>query len=251
MCLIICGYHVHEDFPLIIAANRDEFYARPADSLHCWPDSPIIAGRDKAKGGTWMGVTESGRFAAITNVRNPYEAPSKKSRGNIVKDYLETEKPDVFLENCNKNGNQYGGYNFIGGNLDELLYTTNQNNYGKYVLTSGVYGLSNAFLDTPWPKVEKAKTRFSHILKDRADHLTCDVFFDMLTDTKQAEVESLPNTGVELSLEQQLSPLFINMKEYGTRSQTVLMVSKGGSMIMEEKTYREQGILDRHTRIEI
>ncbi|RSL33402.1 NRDE family protein [Salibacterium salarium] len=249
MCLIICGFHAHKDFPLIIAANRDEFHARPTQSLHRWPESPIIAGRDKDKGGTWMGVTESGRFAAVTNVRNPMEKPSKKSRGDIVKGYLETTDPESFLENCNKNKNHFGGYNFIGGSLEHLVFSTNQNSQSEMRLNAGIYGLSNAYLDTPWPKVVKAKARFTHILED-TPNLTCDPFFNMLTDTTEAKADALPNTGVEKTLEQKLSPLFINMDGYGTRAQTVLMVSKDGKVIIEEKTYREKGILNQRTRIE-
>ncbi|SDH43116.1 NRDE family protein [Alteribacillus bidgolensis] len=241
MCLIVFGYGVHKDYPLIVAANRDEFYSRPTVPLHHWPRSPIKAGKDKEKGGTWMGVTESGRFAAITNVRASKQNPAKYSRGEIVKGFLEAEDPHTFLEECNVHNEDFDGYNLISGNSSQLYYSTNQDKHSKHKLKKGVYGLSNAFLNTPWPKVVDAKKKFTSILKKQTASFSPEPLFEMLSDTNEADEKDLPETGVDRQLEKKLSPLFIRMKGYGTRSQTVLVFTKKGEVIMEERTYSENG----------
>ncbi|SFL72129.1 NRDE family protein [Salibacterium qingdaonense] len=250
MCLIGIGYRIHPDYPLIVAANRDEFFDRPAASLHSWPDSPIIAGKDLQQGGTWMGVTKSGRFAVVTNVRDPGETKAPKSRGEIVKSFLETDYPDRFFESLQQNRHQYGGYNVAGGGPDGVYYATNQTSDKKIALTPGIYGLSNAFLNTPWPKVEKIKADFYRLLNTSGASIGTGDFFNMLSNSEEADARRLPDTGVGQTLEKKLSPLFIKMEGYGTRSQTVFMLSKQGNAVLEEKTYLEDAELSEHTRFE-
>ncbi|MFB4163352.1 NRDE family protein [Alteribacillus sp. JSM 102045] len=241
MCLIVFGYRVHKEFPLIVAANRDEFYSRPTEPIHCWPGSSIIAGKDKEKGGTWMGATKSGRFAAITNVRASRQQTAKYSRGEIVKGFLETNSPHCYLEECNSRNEDFDGYNLICGNSQKLYYATNQDKQVKKQLQPGVYGLSNASLNTPWPKVRKARNQFTEIIESQANFLSPKLFFDLLSDTKEAKEQDLPDTGVNKNLERKLSPMFIIMENYGTRSQTVLFFKNDGKAIMEEKTYDKKG----------
>ncbi|MFZ4452344.1 NRDE family protein [Salibacterium aidingense] len=249
MCLIVIAYNAHPDYPLIVAANRDEFYDRPALPLHRWPGSPVIAGKDMNKGGTWMGATKSGRFAAITNVRDPGETTAEKSRGEIVKGFLESENKENFLERLNNRQLEFGGYNFIGGDTGSLLYATNQEEKVQTTLGNGIYGISNAYLDTPWPKVVKTKSRLRHLLNHKADKLSPETLFDILSDEKEADDDTLPDTGVGYSLEKKLSPAFIKMSGYGTRSQTVLFISNKNEGTMEEKTYLENGRLKEHTTL--
>ncbi|MFD2704500.1 NRDE family protein [Salibacterium lacus] len=250
MCLIGIGYRVHPDYPLIVAANRDEFFDRPAAPLHSWPDSPIMAGKDLQQGGTWMGVTKSGRFAAVTNVRDPGETKAPKSRGEMVKNFLETDHPDHFFESLQQNRHQYGGYNIVGGSPAGVCYATNQTPDKKTDLSPGIHGLSNAFLNTPWPKVEKIKSDFSRLLKTSGSSLGTEDFFKVLSNSDEADAGQLPDTGVGDTLEKKLSPLFIKMEGYGTRSQTVFMLSKKGDAVLEEKTYLEDAEISEHTRFE-
>ncbi|MGY4690047.1 NRDE family protein [Salibacterium sp. K-3] len=239
MCLIGIGFRIHPEYPLIVAANRDEFYDRPAAPLHSWYDSPIIAGKDLKQRGTWMGVTKAGRFAAVTNVRDPGETNAPWSRGTIVKDFLETGDTEGFFKELRKNRHWYGGYNLIGGDRNGLYYATNQTDDEKRFLPSGIYGLSNAYLETPWPKVKKIKSSFSRLMLGPDSRISTDSLFDVLSDSEEAGEDQLPDTGIGLSLEKKLSPLFINMEGYGTRSQTVFMLSNQGSVVIEEKTFRE------------
>lgn len=236
MCLITFAYHVHPDYPLILVANRDEERNRPTETLHRWKDKDIIGGRDLEKGGTWLGVTPNGRFAAVTNVRNPREKKKDRSRGEIVTGYLEAKDPSAYLALMNEEKEAYNGYNLLCGDAQELFYVTNQDDIDKHPLTPGIYGLSNASLDTPWPKVVKAKKQLSALLSEAAPFRPDD-FFTFMTDSEKAKKEELPNTGVGEELERELSPLFITMDHYGTRSQTFLLIRKDGTITIEERTF--------------
>ncbi|SFP43712.1 NRDE family protein [Salibacterium halotolerans] len=250
MCLIGIGYRIHPDYPLIVAANRDEFFNRPTASLHSWPDSPITAGKDLQQGGTWMGAAKSGRFAAVNNVRDPGETKAPRSRGEIVKNFLETDHADRFFENLRQNRHQYGGYNLLGGSPDGVYYATNQTAHKKIPLSPGIYGLSNSYLDTPWPKVEKMKTDLSNLLKMSDGSMETEKIFQILSNSEEADDRKLPDTGVGYTFEKKLSPLFIKMEGYGTRSQTVFMVSRQGNAVLEEKTFLEGAELSEHTKFE-
>ncbi len=248
MCLITFAYHVHPDYPLILVANRDEVRHRPTKSLHRWEDADIIGGRDLEKGGTWLGVTSTGRFAAVTNVRNPMEKEKERSRGDIVTGFLQTDQPDEFLARMNEERERYGGYNLLCGDEKELFYVTNQDRIEKHPLAPGVYGLSNATLDTPWPKVVKAKERLSSLISNHAP-FRADDFFAFMSDREKAKKEELPDTGVGEELEKELSSLFIHMEYYGTRSQTFLLLEKNGTVTIEERTFEKNNALGPRTKM--
>lgn len=227
MCLILFAYKTHPKYPLIVAANRDEFYGRPTAAAHFWEDAPhILAGRDLEKKGTWMGITKKGRFAALTNYRDPLEsAEGKKSRGEIVRGALQAKgEVEQYMKELAQQDEVYPGYNLLVGNSDELYYYSNRE--GKVTkLGPGVYGVSNHLLNSPWPKVDQGKAGIEAILQANNESLVEDLFM-LLTNTDQAQDHLLPKTGVSLELERILSPLFIESDGYGTRSSTVMLMGE-------------------------
>lgn len=227
MCLILFAYKVHPKYKLIVAANRDEFYERPTAPAHFWEDHPhILAGRDLRKMGTWMGVTENGRFAALTNYRDPNEVTEgKRSRGDLVADFLKgSASPADFMNRASEHRISYPGYNLLAGNLEELFYYSNVEDRVE-LLQPGIYGVSNHVLDTEWPKVKKGKEGLSALIDNAEGNLTEDLF-TLLQNADPAPDDRLPKTGVSLEWERILSPLFIKSDGYGTRSSTVLLMSK-------------------------
>lgn len=224
MCLLLFAYKQHPVYKLIVASNRDEFFQRPTAPLHFWEDHPmVLAGRDLVKRGTWMGVTKTGRFAALTNFRDPSEnVTGKKSRGELVANAL-TCRGNIqdYMKDLDKNKEQYPGYNLLAGDQNELFYYSNKGD----VLTRvepGIHGLSNHLLDTEWPKVVKGKQGLSKAIEHEN---MVDRLFELLQDTDQPMDDLLPSTGVSLEWERILSPLFIKSKNYGTRSSTILLMS--------------------------
>jgi len=237
MCILFLAYRIHPDYPLILAANRDEIYARPTKSAHFWEnDENILAGKDLKQGGTWLGITKSGRFAALTNYRNPNEnQKNKQSRGHIVRNFLMSQlSPYDYLLALQKERNRYPGFNVIVGDLEKICYYSNVENNIKEV-PSGIHGLSNHLLNTPWPKVEKGKQKLQ-LLFD-SNNVTPDALFQLLEDKEKAPDDQLPNTGVPLAIEKQLSPIFIEMDGYGTRSSTVILIDKHGIVSFWERTF--------------
>ncbi|GGJ88308.1 hypothetical protein GCM10007063_08540 [Lentibacillus kapialis] len=248
MCLINFHFQNHPDYKLIIAANRDEFYKRPTAPAQFWEDNPdILAGRDLVGMGTWLGVTKDGRIAALTNYRDPSEfRQHKKSRGNIVKDYLESSLPAAdFLTGLQKEKNTYAGFNFIAGRPERLYYYSNVQN-DIALIPKGTHGLSNEFLDTPWPKVVKGKERLAAYVRQHAT-IEIDPLFDIISDVEQAPDEHLPDTGIGLNLERKLSPLFIKTPEYGTRCSTVLLVDRHNKVTFVERRFNK-GLFDNESR---
>jgi uncharacterized protein with NRDE domain len=206
MCLIALAYKIHPRFPLIVAANRDEFLERPTESAHFWKDAPdILAGRDERAGGTWMGITRKGRFAAITNYRDlRMKTTAGPSRGLLVREALEHGIDPGTTKT-------YAGFNLIYGTVDGLRYHNNIEGTDE-ALQPGIHGLSNHFLDTPWPKVVKAKQELEHAL-------------------------SLPDTGLPLEMERAASSIFIRSAGYGTRCSTVVLMDAEGKVQFEERTW--------------
>ena len=238
MCLINFQRKTHSNYKLIVVANRDEFYKRPTAPAHFWKDHPqLLAGRDLLQMGTWLGITKQGRFAALTNFRDPAHMESgKNSRGAIVTDYLtQNVSPGEYLNQLRNNKTDYTGFNVIVGNSGELFHYNNVRNKITKI-TAGIHGLSNDTLNTPWPKVTKGKKLLREYVLQTED-LQINELFKINSDTTQATEEDLPQTGVGLSLERQLSPLFINTPEYGTRSSTVLLIDKGNNVTFVERTY--------------
>ncbi|GLI07641.1 hypothetical protein YDYSG_36710 [Paenibacillus tyrfis] len=226
LCLILFAYRMHPVYQFVLAANRDEFYARPTAPIHYWADYPhVLAGRDLLRNGTWMGVTNSGRFAALTNYRDPAEqTEGKRSRGQLVSSYLVgNESPQAYAERAARERTEYPGYNLLVGDPNELYYYSN---IGHEIqkLQPGVYGVSNHLLDTDWPKVTKGKKGLEAQLKDlREDRV--DALFELLEDAEPAPDDALPATGVSLQWERLLSPIYIRSDHYGTRSSTILLMT--------------------------
>jgi uncharacterized protein with NRDE domain len=238
MCLIAIGCALRPDFPLIVAANRDEFFARPTEGAQFWPDVPgLLAGRDREQGGTWLGVTRTGRIAAVTNFRDgTRQRTGRRSRGWLVRDYLASDvAPEVFLDAVHEQRSEYDGFNLIVGSAGRLLYYSNESGT-MIALDRGVHGLSNHLLNTPWPKVEKARARLRDLADVPADALN-ERLFDLLSDDAQVADEALPATGVSLEWERVLSSAFIRTHAYGTRSSTTILVTPGGEVRFEERTF--------------
>jgi uncharacterized protein with NRDE domain len=240
MCLILFAYRTHPDYELVVAANRDEFYARPTAPLAFWDDAPeVLAGRDLQAGGTWLGITRAGRFAALTNYRDPARLlPEAPSRGRLVGTCLRDAAPArTALDRLAPTAAAYNGFNLLLGDGEGLYYFSNLT--GDYrTLAPGWYGLSNHLLDTGWPKVRRGLTALRQALDRRRDPDPDDLL-SLLTDRTPAPDAELPRTGVPLDWERWLSPLFIDAPGYGTRSSTVLLADATGRARMVEMTWED------------
>lgn len=244
MCVIFLAFDRHPEHPLILLANRDEFYERPTAPAHYWADFPdIFAGRDLKGGGTWLGVNKNGRFAAVTNYRDPAAPHGTASRGTLVADFLKTTEPTrEYLKNVQAQAAQYSGFNLFAGEINtakkELFYYSNRySNQGEEIkkLESGIYGLSNHLLDTPWPKVAEGKMRFSKLLQNK--EIDKETFFELLRDESLADDAELPSTGVPPEIEKALSAIFIKLPGYGTRCSTVLTFDNNFKFDLEERVF--------------
>ena len=241
MCLIALAYHCHPDYPLLVAANRDEYYHRPTASAHFWEELPqLLAGRDLEAGGTWMGITEKGRFAAITNHRNPPSTPPRpRSRGMLTLDYLAGEdSPATYLENLATEGADYAGFNLLLSDHSGLFYYSNVEQRVRQ-LPAGVYGLSNGLLDADWPKQRQAAEALAALIPGSVDH---DSLQGSVSDRSAAPKETLPDTGIGLEMELALSSQFIVTGEYGTRATTTLAVHDSGQVDFLERSFNAGGI---------
>jgi uncharacterized protein with NRDE domain len=225
MCLITFAWQTQPDYPLMLAANRDEFYQRAALPARFWPESPwLLAGRDLTAGGTWLGITRQGRFAALTNYRQPAVNPAPRSRGLLVSDYLQGDAdPLAYAEAIAAEGEHYGGFSLLLGDHQSLVVLSNRG-MAPTRLTPGVYGLSNHLLNTAWPKVEKARAAMQEQVQLPRPNV--DQLLTLLSDKAEAPDNQLPDTGVGKDMEKLLSPLFIRSPIYGTRVSTVLMMGK-------------------------
>jgi uncharacterized protein with NRDE domain len=240
MCLILFAYEVHPRFRLVVAANRDEYYRRPTKKAGYWQDRPdILAGRDLVRMGTWLGITKKGRFAAVTNFREPLIlGETARSRGELVKNFLwGNDAPNHYLEKVHRQNDCYGGFNLLAGDLSSLWYYSNRQHRVKQIVP-GIYGLSNHLLDTPWPKTLKGK----EALKKSIDsgETSPELPFDILSDTTRAEDHELPDTGVGLAWERILSAIMIKSREYGTRSSTVILIDRQNQVTFIERNYDNQ-----------
>ena len=241
MCLIVFAWRPDHAQPLVVAANRDEFHSRPSLPLGCWEDAPwIIGGRDLQAGGTWMGVTARGRFAALTNIRAPGQAIGPRSRGELPEQYLRGNLPpaDYLAELAERRG-EYAGFNLLVGDRQTLWYL-NSHDGQLQALQAGVYGLSNAGLDTPWPKLRKARAA----LADALDQPEPERLLALLADAEPAAEHELPQTGVPLEWERRLSSVFIASAEYGTRASTALIRHADGSLDIVERSFGPDGPLN-------
>jgi uncharacterized protein with NRDE domain len=236
MCLNIFSYKFHPRYKLIIAANRDEFYARKTAAAHFWIDKPnLLAGKDLEQGGTWLGITQTGKFSFITNYRNPQsfrkDAPS---RGALVSNYLNgTESPEVYLKSLG-DADKYNGFNLIAGDLNEVCYFSNVENRIRK-LENGFYGVSNAFLDTPWKKLVAGKKYVEAVVSQ--NNFSAENLFVALHNEQKADDSELPSTGVRYEIEKLVSSIFIKSETYGTVCSTVVLIDNHNSVKFFERTY--------------
>lgn len=240
MCLILIAWQAHPNYPLAVAANRDEFFARPTAAADYWDDAPhVLAGRDLEAGGTWLGVTRSGRFAALTNYRDPSRnRTGTPSRGHLVSRFLTGAlSASTYLAELEATADRYNGFNLVFGDPRELWCFSNCGE-GARRLEPGIYGLSNHLLDTPWPKVVRGKSALGTALRALPEVAP---MFDLLGDDRIAADEALPRTGVSLEWERLLSAAFIRMPGYGTRSSTVLLMGRRSRLRFLEQTYLPDG----------
>jgi uncharacterized protein with NRDE domain len=239
MCSILFAYQQHPKYPLIVVANRDEFYQRPTKPAHWWEEHPeMLAGKDILGEGSWFGVSKLGRFAALTNYRDGVALKANApTRGKLVTDYLTQEVDGVdFLNGIAENAALYNGYNLLTFDGKELLHYSNVNNQITRV-TPGVHGVSNALLNSDWPKINKGKAALEKLIRSGADDFGVEEAFQMMLDKKRAADEDLPSTGVPLEWERLLSSLYIQSDNYGTRCSTVLLWDNDGQMYFEERSY--------------
>jgi uncharacterized protein with NRDE domain len=244
----------------LLAANRDEFHQRPTCPSGFWPDHPmLLAGRDEQLGGTWMGITRDGRFAAVTNFRDPAAtALAPRSRGELPLDYLLGElQPGVYLQEVREQATQYAGFSLLVGNRQSLWYLNNssvQPGHGSdnpRELPPGIYGLSNAHLDTPWPKVVTGKQRLQGLIGN-SQTVSHDTLREVVSDAALADPAELESLGMGTDMEQILSAQFIQSETYGTRSTTTLWCDSAGETSWRELSYDSRGrTADRKISAEI
>lgn len=243
MCLILFAHRVHPEFPLLLAANRDEFLDRPTSPMQWRTD--VACGQDERSGGTWIGVQRSGRWAAVTNFRGKRESQltpeSPRSRGELVWDFLNgSESPADYMERVRKQSSKYPGFNLLVSDLEEVFYFGNRLQHPTPMkpLEPGIFGLSNGVLDTPWPKVQLGKQRLGLICESKPS-IDLETLFLLLKDATRPDDEHLPDTGIGLEKERLLSSMFIQSEGYGTRCSTALSVSKKNEIKLTERTFPE------------
>jgi len=241
MCLIFIAHHASSDYPLVIAANRDEYHHRATQVADFWTDAPqILGGRDLEAGGTWLGIHRNGRFAALTNYRESRPANSQApSRGLLVSDFLHGRETALsHLQQLARTGSRYNGFSLLVHDGETLACYSNREGVPQ-AITTGIHGLSNRVLDTPWPKVTTGKAELQQQLATGA--LREEDLFALLGDARPAADRALPDTGIGLERERQLSPRFILGAEYGTRCATLLSVDRQGHARFIERSYDPAG----------
>jgi uncharacterized protein with NRDE domain len=241
MCLLVFAWRVHPEYPLILAGNRDEFHGRPAAAAHWWkePDG-ILAGKDLQAGGSWLGLNRAGRFAVVTNYREPGVATSgKRSRGELVSGFLgSTASAADWMDRMGGQEDDYGGFNLVIGADEEAHYLTNRGD-DRRNLKPGIYGLSNHRLDTPWPKVVAVREELARLIEH--DRVDTNALIELLADRALAPDDELPHTGVPLDWERALSAAFIAGAEYGTRASTVVVMKPDGITEFVERRFGPGG----------
>lgn len=242
MCLIVFAYRYHTRLPLVISANRDELHARPTRQAQFWSEkatpAELLAGQDLTQGGTWLGLTRGGRFAAVTNIRMPGITSGSRSRGFLTRDFLLGKAtPADYLGSLLGTLKDYAGFNLLVGDGNELCYL-NSIKGEALKLQPGIYGLSNGALDSDWPKVHRSKAALKELL-DRENQVSTDRLTAIMLDREQAPDHQLPDTGFPIELERNLSPSFIvnPQRDYGTRCTTAVIINQQGTVRFSEQNY--------------
>ena len=245
MCLILFAADAHPVYRLIVAANRDEAYSRPSAAAGFWPDHPeVCAGRDLEQGGTWLGMSKRGRFAAITNYRQGQpRSDSARSRGELTRDFLiGSEAPAHYIERVEQRAGAYNGFSLIVGDDDALWFYSNRGAAPQRI-APGVHGLSNHLLDEPWPKVTRGISKLTRLLHAGESELVCELL-RVLSDRAPAPPHLLPSTGIDAERERALSASFISGPTYGTRASTLVLVGRDGGVLVHERRFGPAGAPD-------
>lgn len=236
MCLIVFGWDIHPKYKLILAANRDEFYNRPTAAAGFWKDHPeILGGRDLKAGGSWLTISKKGKIAAVTNFRDINSLVlNAYSRGEIPVNFLTSDKsPSQYIETLHSNLEKYNGFNVLLGTRGNMAHYSNHERKLN-IIEPGIHGLSNALLNTNWPKVDRAKTKFQDIINNQFDYHD---LIKMMGDTETAEDSVLPDTGVSQEWEKALSAMCIRTENYGTCCTTVITIDRLGKVEFTEKSF--------------
>ena len=245
MCLILFAWNPDHEHKLVVAANRDEFYHRPSRAAHFWDHNQnLLAGQDLQQQGTWLGITRTGRFAAVTNFRRPDSNQYPHSRGRLTTDFLSgNESPERFWQDLQPQQEQFAGFNLLIADHDHLWYGSNRSETPPRALEPGIYGLSNHLLNSDWPKVNQGIDQFSQTLDQgyATEEEREQALLDMLRSETRAAPGQLPDTGVGQALEELLSPMFIRSAGYGTRASTLLQIDQQGGVRFVEQNYDSQG----------
>ncbi len=237
--------------PLLLAANRDEFRARPSAPLARWEEGDVVGGRDLASGGTWLAVLRgddglTARFGFVTNIRNPaLRKAGAPSRGPLVPRFLRSaQSPVAYLDGLSVHAGEYDGFNLLVGEVGPVgasLAFLNSLEGRPRALPPGLYGVSNASLDTPWPKVVRLRQALAHARAEREPSRRESRLLRALANRQHAPDSELPRTGVPIEWERALSPIFVDRPEYGTRASTVIAIDAGGQVVMLERTWSADG----------
>ena len=239
MCLIVLAVRQHAEYPLILAANRDEFHARPTADADWWDDRPdILGGRDLQAGGTWLAVSRNGRLATVTNFRDARRPDSgPRSRGHLVTDFLcGASSPDDYLDGVDEDA--YAGFNLIVADKDDVAYLSNREE-GRRNLSPGLYGLSNALLDGPWDKVERSKRRLRELIE--RDTITSEALFKLMGDRERGPADDIERGRLDVDTAHAITAPFIILPEYGTRCTTVILVDRRGRWQFFERRFDSSG----------
>lgn len=252
MCLIVFSVNQHPHFPLVMAANRDEFFRRPTAAMDWWQSDlaggEILAGRDLLSGGTWLAVSRDGVVSAVTNVREGSEATAVRSRGELPL-LAQKDPPEALAQRLLPNRNQYAGFNLVRVDPRGGWYFSNRDAHPGRQMQRGIFGLSNHLLQTPWPKLLRLRQAVGDTLRatpaGQAERLHT-TLIGKLQDTTPAPDRDLPDTGVGLATERFLSSPFIKSQDYGTRATTVVSVSHAGDLLVTEQSYGPNGEKSDH-----
>jgi uncharacterized protein with NRDE domain len=247
MCLVILAWQQHPDLPLIVAGNRDEFHKRPTKEIHWWPDKPdIVGGRDLQAAGTWLALSRNGRFATVTNYRDAEPpAPKLRSRGHLVTGFLES--PDEPLEYLRSiDGAAYAGFNLLVSDGETLAWKSNRGENAR-VLAPGIYGLSNALLDSLWHKVVRGKAALQQLIS--ANNVNATMLFRILADRSKAPVGEVEADRLPFTVAHAISAPFIVLPDYGTRSSSVVLCDSAGNWRLQERRFDPGGKTIGDTRL--
>lgn len=247
MCILFFAINQHPKYPVVICANRDEFHQRPTQMMHWWPvhetQSPMLAGKDLQAGGTWLGLSQQGRFSALTNFRQPQLLDkNKKSRGDLVLQALVKTDQKISVQ-LNESAHLYNGFNIVFGQLNKLTCFDSVSQKTQ-VLTSGFHSLCNGALDDVWPKMALGQQQLTNTIKLSANAenpLPINDLFAIMQNNQQAPVETLPSTGLPLNWEQKLSSIFIVSPEYGTRTTNIIIQDNHGNITVYDRSYNVEG----------